>query len=1211
MLEGSETWDPTTDTPYYGFWRNVSSNLAPGNFQITYSDTNRSLGRDTKLWMTADPNTYNVYIGTTPVPARGNTVPTNFFNSLGLVRPSAIIRHRISSGTLQDLFVSVVEPTSAGNTNIVSVQRLPMSGTTNESVGLKITFKDGRVDTYIVNLRNPQVAGATGGSATVSTLDGQYSLTGRIGLHVDRPTSDPRVITMDATDFKYAGRELSTPTNTYFSGLIAGETRKLDGASNDAFTTTSPLPVGTALRNKWLSFTHGALSGSGTTGISEMFLIDQVLFSNNQYYICFTNDHELEITNGTTSAEQVAPLRTFTTSNSFEIALSASAQQISPLADIDIPPGGSSGPISFTFGNLGSTAGSSLQIITNSSNETIVPENLITIGGGGTNRTINVAATAGQTGSALITISVTDGVWTNSRSFMVFVNDFVLNASPPSQAVTVGGGTSYTASVAATNGFNGLVTFDVAGVPTNASASFSPPTITGTGSVTLNVTASNTVVPGTYPLTLMATSGSLSSTSSVTLVVNPVVTAPGWANWSGGNPAGANWGASANWAGVALVPGDSLAFNGSQLLNNTNDIAAGTIYSNIVFNPGAGSFVLNGNPITLAGGITNNSSNPQTVALGLDFSNSITLDGASNLLVIAGGLTNESGAPGTTTVTLAGNGEIKNLLKSTISPGGTNLMLLNSATANWTLLDNDTSAAMSVPWAFAVNSGSFTFGGAAEAPMLSSTTPNGVPQDNQVGTVSGATGAFNLVNGTFTTSGRLNTATAVNSTGLINQVGGTMNIGNQFQGANGSSAGEVSVVNVSGGTMNIGSAANATSPFYVASRGTGTLTVSGAGVVSCGKLDISRNAAGNTISSSGTVNLDGGSLMVASVTNISANQQTGGSPTATFNFNGGRLVAKSGASAMFFQGSTATPITPIQTFVKAGGAIIDDGGNAITIGEPLKHDPALGSGLDGGLTKTNAGRLILIGTNTYTGDTTISAGALALAVNGSISNSRTLNVGAGAILDASSRSDGRLTVAAGQTLAGNGGLNGNVTLAAGAILAPGVLTFSNSLTLNAGSTTAMDVSKAPLTNNAVHVTGLLTYGGTLSLNFTDALDATDSFKLFAAGSYSGVFANILPATAGAGLAWNTNTLAADGTLRIVVVPPPVIAGVVFSGGNIVMSGSNGSPGTNYYVLASTNLFLPFSNWERVGTDAFDQNGNFQFTNNLNGSPQRYYILQLP
>ena len=391
MLEGGETWDPANDVPYYGFWRNVSSNTAPGNFQITYRDTGSS-HRDTRLWMTADPNTYTVYLGTTPVPARDDTVPTNFFNSAGLVRPSAIIRHRIPSGTLQDLFVSVVELFNAGVSNIVSVTRLPMNGTANESVGLKIAFKDGRVDTYIVNLRNPQVAGATGGAATVSTADGQYSLTGRVGLHVDRSTGDSRVFTMNATDFKYAGRELSTPTNTYFSGLIAGETRKLAGGSNDAFTTTSPLPLGTALRNNWMSFTHGALSGAGTTGISEMFKIDQVIFTNGLYNVCFTNDHYLEITNGVTSAEQVAPLRTFTTSNSFELALRASAQQISPIADVVVPPGGSSGPIGFTFGNLGTTAGASLQIITNSSNEVLVPENLITVGGSGTNRTINVAA---------------------------------------------------------------------------------------------------------------------------------------------------------------------------------------------------------------------------------------------------------------------------------------------------------------------------------------------------------------------------------------------------------------------------------------------------------------------------------------------------------------------------------------------------------------------------------------------------------------------------------------------------------------------------------------------------------------------------------------------------------------------------------------------------------------------------------------------------
>ena len=266
-------------------------------------------------------------------------------------------------------------------------------------------------------------------------------------------------------------------------------------------------------------------------------------------------------------------------------------------------------------------------------------------------------------------------MWTNSRSFAVFVNDIALNASPASQAVVAGGGTSYNATVVATNGFNDLVTFDVAGVPANVSASFTPSTIIGAGSTTLSVITSNNVSPGTYSLTLAATSGSLSSTSSVTLVINPVVIAPGLANWTG-SAVGANWSANANWGGTPLVAGSTLAFNGVAQLNNTNDTAAGTVYSNIVFNPGAGAFVLNGNSIQLIGGITNNSSNPQTVALGILFSNDITLNGASNTLIIAGGLTNTFGFPGFTTVTLAGIGEIKNLFKSTASLGGTNLAAL-------------------------------------------------------------------------------------------------------------------------------------------------------------------------------------------------------------------------------------------------------------------------------------------------------------------------------------------------------------------------------------------------------------------------------------------------------------------------------------------------------------------------------------------------------
>ena len=178
----------------------------------------------------------------------------------------------------------------------------------------------------------------------------------------------------------------------------------------------------------------------------------------------------------------------------------------------------------------------------------------------------------------------------------------------------------------------------------------------------------------------------------------------------------------------------------------------------------------------------------------------------------------------------------------------------------------------------------------------------------------------------------------------------------------------------------------------------------------------------------------------------------------------------------------------------------------------------------------------------------------------------------------------------------------------------GELTFNNGLTLSSGSTTAMDVNKAPSTNDVVKVAGLLTYGGTLSLTIGDTLDAADSFKLFAAGSYGGTFASIVPASPGPGLVWNTNTLASDGVLRIASVAPPVppvIASAVYSGGSLILSGSNGSPGTNYYVLASTNLSLPFSNWQRVATNAFDQNGGFLFTNDASVAPSEYFILQLP
>jgi autotransporter-associated beta strand protein len=722
---------------------------------------------------------------------------------------------------------------------------------------------------------------------------------------------------------------------------------------------------------------------------------------------------------------------------------------------------------------------------------------------------------------------------------------------------------------------------------------------------------SGSTAPGNYPFNIYGTNGAIVAVAPVNLVVTGAGTSP---LWNGGSVSGNYWNDFLNWSGVSLASGSALIFDGNNRFNNTNNTTAGTTYSNIIFNSGAGAFALNGNAITLAGNITNNSPNPQTIDFGINFSNSITLNGGSGGLNIAGPLTNTFGAPGATCLMLAGTGTLVNWFKNANNPGGTNLIALNNASANWTLVDNPSSALVTVPWIFAITNGTFNYGDANDAPTLTTTSARGTPLDNQLGMASGGTATFNMVNGTLTTTARFNTATMLNSTGIVNQVGGLWNLGDQFQGANGGNAGQQSIVNVSGGTLLVGGGG---STLFVASRGSGQLNVSDSGLVNCGVLDVSRNAQGNTFGSVGVVNLNGGTLMVNRIGTASANAQTNwllGS-SAIFNFNGGTLVAKTSATN-FILGNLSLPTIPIKSLVNLG-ANIDDGGNAITVCEPLQHDPSLGGNPDGGLTKLGSGVLTLIATNTYTGDTTISNGALVLSGNGSIAASDNLFVNAGALLDASARNNSTLTVAAGQMLSGDGAVKGNVIVTSGATLSPGtslgILSFSNDLTLNGGGTTFIELDKSLLTNDVARVAGVLTFGGTLTLtNLSGTLAAGDSFMIFSAASFLGSFTNISPVIPDVNLAWNTNNLI-NGILNIVAspTPPPLIGAVRTEGGNLEFNATGGVANWPCTILAATNLTLPLNQWTAIATNSFDASGNLSFTNfpGANALPT-FYLLQL-
>jgi hypothetical protein len=68
------------------------------------------------------------------------------------------------------------------------------------------------------------------------------------------------------------------------------------------------------------------------------------------------------------------------------------------------------------------------------------------------------------------------------------------------------------------NGFADPVTLAVSGIPAGATGAFSAPVLTG-GSSTLSIAVGDSVLPGSYPLTISGVSGSISHNAVVTLNV--------------------------------------------------------------------------------------------------------------------------------------------------------------------------------------------------------------------------------------------------------------------------------------------------------------------------------------------------------------------------------------------------------------------------------------------------------------------------------------------------------------------------------------------------------------------------------------------------------------------------------------------------------------------------------------------------------------------
>ena len=123
--------------------------------------------------------------------------------------------------------------------------------------------------------------------------------------------------------------------------------------------------------------------------------------------------------------------------------------------------------------------------------------------------------------------------------------------------------------------------------------------------------------------------------------------------WNGGGTDN-NWSTKPDWDFLPTND-DDLTFAGTTRLSPSNDSLSRVGF--ITFSNTAGAFTLSGNAVTIAGGITNNSTNTQTIGLNLTLSAAQQFNAASGNLAINGTVDNGGNVltvTGTSNTTLAG-----------------------------------------------------------------------------------------------------------------------------------------------------------------------------------------------------------------------------------------------------------------------------------------------------------------------------------------------------------------------------------------------------------------------------------------------------------------------------------------------------------------------------------------------------------------------------
>jgi autotransporter-associated beta strand protein len=311
---------------------------------------------------------------------------------------------------------------------------------------------------------------------------------------------------------------------------------------------------------------------------------------------------------------------------------------------------------------------------------------------------------------------------------------------------------------------------------------------------------------------------------------------------------------------------------------------------------------------------------------------------------------------------------------------------------------------------------------------------------------------------------------------------------------------------------------------------TTTIGTTGGGIISGTGSILTKNGAGTLVLGGTAANTYTGGTIVNSGT-VTANKSSA--------FGTGYLAVNGGIVNLAANSQTVTTFTNAGTI--NGTATLTASSHWLQAGTV---NVSLG-GASAALTKLGGGTATLTGANSYGGNTTVSAGTLALSGSGSIVSS-VIAIAAGATFDVSGVTG--YSLGAGQSIQGQGTVTGNVT--ANGTVSPGssigTLTFNGNLTL--AGTAQMEIDRGAGQTADLVIGTSVAEGGTLNVvNIGAPLVAGDLFNLID-GTLSGAFTTMNLPTLDGGLDWDTSDLATGGTIQVVAIPEPSAVTLSILGG---------------------------------------------------------------